>query len=81
MKKLRSSKQSTGTKDDKKKVTMGIDGDIHKLLGEDYKKYRLITEKIKAMHASKKETTVAPPPPPPPSPLAALKKKKKKTGA
>jgi len=80
MKKLRASKQSTGSKDDKKKVTMTIDADIHKLLGEDYKKYRLITEKIKTMHASKKAETHAPPPPPPPLPAVAAKKKKKKAG-
>jgi len=80
MKKLRASKQSTGTKEEKKKVTMSIDGDIHKLLGEDYKKYRMITEKIKQMHASKKAETAGPPPPPPPAP-AGLKKKKKKTPA
>ena len=57
---------------------MAIDADIHKLLGEDYKKYRLITEKIKTMHASKKAETHAPPPPPPPPPALAAKKKKKK---
>merc|ERR1719267_489266 len=38
MKKLRLSKQSTGPKEEKKKVTQAIDADIHKLLGEDYKK-------------------------------------------
>jgi len=75
MKKLRLSKQSTGPKEDKKKVTMSLDADIHKLLGEDYKKYRLVTEKIKQMHASK---NAASPPPPPPAPLPKLLKKKKK---
>ena len=114
MKKLRAAKQTTGTKEEKKKVsrfarlprqptksctvpptqsllgciltrrrwlqvTMGIDGEIHKLLAEDYKKYRLITEKIKSMHAAKKAETAAPPPPPPP--LPAAKKGKKKKGA
>lgn len=78
MKKLRASKQTTGTKEEKKKVTMGIDGDIHKLLGEDYKKYRLITEKIKSMHAAKKADSAKPPPPPPPA-VSAKKGKKKKT--
>ena len=111
MKKLRTAKQTTGTKEEKKKVckpcarvlghrrtpsarvsgsmltvplrvsqvTMGIDGEIHKLLAEDYKKYRLITEKIKSMHAAKKAETAAPPPPPPPLPTAKGKKKKKGT--
>merc|ERR1712216_176021 len=79
MKKLRASKQTTGTKEEKKKVTMALDGEIHKLLGEDYKKYRLITEKIKSMHASKKAETASPPPPPPPPPSMKMKKKKKGT--
>ncbi|KAL1525133.1 hypothetical protein AB1Y20_020005 [Prymnesium parvum] len=80
MKKLRTTKQSTGSKEDKKKATMSIDGEIHKLLGEDYKKYRQITEKIKSLHATKKEEagSSTPPPPPPPPPLAKSGKKKKK---
>merc|ERR1712146_757545 len=61
MKKLRASKQTTGSKEDKKKITQGIDGEIHKLLAEDYKKYRLITEKIKSMHAAKNKESASPP--------------------
>ncbi|KAL3919413.1 MAG: hypothetical protein SGPRY_005642, partial [Prymnesium sp.] len=67
MKQLRSSKQAPGSKEDKKKVAMSLDGEIHKLLGDDYKKYRLITEKIKSLHSAKKsdELSSSPPPPPP----------------
>merc|ERR1711988_1760863 len=82
MKKLRTSKQATGTKEEKKKMLMAIDGEIHKLLEDDYKKYRLITEKLKAMRGSAKTTAVAsPPPPPPPPPTTVMKKKKKKSAS
>ena len=43
MKKLRLSKQATGTKEEKKKATMALDAEIHKVLGPDYKKYRAVT--------------------------------------
>jgi len=76
MKKLRTTKQGTAPKEEKKKITMSIDGEIHKLLAEDYKKYRLVTEKIKQLHAAK--NAAASPPPPPVELPKMLKKKKKK---
>lgn len=58
---------------------MNLDGEIHKLLGDDYKKYRLITEKIKSLHSAKKSDVLSsPPPPPPPAGIAVGSKKKKK---
>lgn len=86
MKKLRLSKQATGTKEEKKKATMALDAEIHKVLGPDYKKYRAVTEALKQLHASKKSTsggvTAAKPPPPPPAVTATPKKKKgKRAGA
>lgn len=79
MKKLRSAKQASGTKDDKKKVTTGLDADIHKLLGPEYKRYRAVHSTVKEIKAASTKPPSAKPPPPPP--LAATKKgggKKKK---
>mmetsp|Transcript_24558 Transcript_24558/g.62643 ORF Transcript_24558/g.62643 Transcript_24558/m.62643 type:complete len:93 (-) Transcript_24558:497-775(-) len=79
MKKLRDAKKATGTKEDKKKVTTGVDVDIHKLLGPDYKKYRSVAGAVKQEHAQKKAATTAAPPPPPPA-SSALPGKKAKGG-
>jgi len=92
MKKLRGAKQATGTKDDKKKTTTGLDSEIHKLLGPEYKRYRAVSATVKEIHHEKKAaatgtaTAVAAKPTPvaaapPPKPVSILKKiggKKKK---
>jgi len=86
MKRLRSAKNASGTKEEKKKMTSGLDADIHKLLGTEYKRYRAVTASVKADHAAKKVSktgTGATTPlqsPPPPVASAAPSTKKKKTG-
>jgi len=80
MKKLRAAKQ-LANKEEKKKQTIVTDTEVHKLLGEDYKKYRAIQESLKAAHAAHsgehKAAAHLPPPPPPPPPAASTGKKKK----
>merc|ERR1712100_261111 len=73
------------------KQTITVDTEVHKLLGEDYKKYRAIQESLKAAHAAhagehKSGVTASSPPPPPPPPPPALANavpggKKKKGGS
>lgn len=74
MKRLRTAKAaSIGTKEEKKKATMSLDADIHKLLGADYKRYRSVQHAQKELHAAHKnkssssssstKTVVAPSPP------------------
>lgn len=42
MKKLRGAKVAPGSKDEKKKSMVGLDVEIHKLLGSEYKRYRSV---------------------------------------
>merc|ERR550514_326226 len=75
MKRLRSAKSATGaTKEEKKKVTVGLDSDIHKLLGDEYKRYRGVQQEQHKLHsATKTATTGTAPAVSPPAPL--IKKK------
>jgi len=58
MKRLRAAKNaSVGTKEEKKKATMSLDADIHKLLGPEYKRYRSVQHAQKELHAAKKGST------------------------
>lgn len=90
MKRLRSAKNASGTKEEKKKTTSGLDADIHKLLGTEYKRYRAVSASVKAEHAAKKvsktgaPTQTAPPPVASAVPTTTVSKgvatKKKKAG-
>ena len=73
MKRLRASKNAaaadTASKDEKKKTMTGLDSDIHKLLGTEYKRYRTVQHAQHEMHTALKKgsppaSTVASPPPP-----------------
>eukprot|EP00308_Calcidiscus_leptoporus_P027063 CAMPEP_0119357546 /NCGR_PEP_ID=MMETSP1334-20130426/5902_1 /TAXON_ID=127549 /ORGANISM="Calcidiscus leptoporus, Strain RCC1130" /LENGTH=138 /DNA_ID=CAMNT_0007371821 /DNA_START=101 /DNA_END=517 /DNA_ORIENTATION=- len=83
MKKMRMTKIMK--KEDKKVAIVQLDAEIHKLLGDDYKKYRSVQDQVHKERQALHAVSLPPPPPPPPPLLAAatglLKKKKKKKGA
>merc|ERR1719440_594497 len=87
MKRLRGAKSATvGTKDEKKKVMGALDSDIHKLLGNEYKRYRSVQHAQHEMHSSLKKspstspTAATPAAAPPAATPAALVSTKKKSG-
>ena len=50
MKKLRAAKQALGSKEEKRKIIVGLDADIHRLLSEEnYKRYRGVAVRARAM--------------------------------
>mmetsp|Transcript_7740 Transcript_7740/g.16963 ORF Transcript_7740/g.16963 Transcript_7740/m.16963 type:complete len:155 (-) Transcript_7740:631-1095(-) len=80
MKKMRLTKQMK--KEDKKAVIVQLDAEIHKLLGDEYKKYRSVQDEVhkerQALNAL--QTPPPPPSPPPPAITSSPFKGKKKTG-
>jgi len=62
MKRLRSAKNASGVdKDEKKKTMTGLDAQIHQLLGTEYKRYRSVSQAVKAEHVERKATKTGTP--------------------
>merc|ERR1712137_657542 len=81
MKKMRLTKQMK--KEDKKGAIVQLDSEIHKLLGDDYKKYRNVQNQVKEERQAISATMMTsppPPPPPPPPPVEVSLLKLKKGG-
>jgi len=80
MKKMRLTRQMK--KEQKKAAIVQLDAEIHKLLGEDYKRYRTVQNQVQADRQQAKDAATPPPPPalspPPPPPPPGLQRLKKK---